>query len=62
MYLGHNNYVVPIVVFQHSCVFLHNLLADLKDQWNELHEEDEPDSAPVAEEDSENSSNGIHGM
>ncbi|KNZ45109.1 hypothetical protein VP01_8491g1, partial [Puccinia sorghi] len=36
-----------------SCVFLHNLLADLKDQWNELYEEDVPYSAPVAEDDIE---------
>ncbi|KNZ47935.1 hypothetical protein VP01_6032g3 [Puccinia sorghi] len=28
-----------------SCVVLHNLLADLKDQWNELYEEEEPYSA-----------------
>ncbi|KNZ46224.1 hypothetical protein VP01_745g5 [Puccinia sorghi] len=25
-----------------SCVVLHNILADLKDQWNELYEEDVP--------------------
>ncbi|KNZ63403.1 hypothetical protein VP01_114g5 [Puccinia sorghi] len=42
-----------------SFVVLHNLLADLKDQWNELYEEDEPDSALVAEENIENSNNGI---
>ncbi|KNZ54976.1 hypothetical protein VP01_2801g1 [Puccinia sorghi] len=30
-----------------GCVVHHNLLADLKDPWNELYEEDEPDSAPV---------------
>ncbi|KNZ49475.1 hypothetical protein VP01_4998g1, partial [Puccinia sorghi] len=30
-----------------SCVILHNLLADPKDKWNELYEEDETDSAPV---------------
>ncbi|KNZ46811.1 hypothetical protein VP01_6933g1, partial [Puccinia sorghi] len=28
-----------------SCVILHNPLADLKDQWNELYKEDAPDSA-----------------
>ncbi|KNZ45385.1 hypothetical protein VP01_8185g1 [Puccinia sorghi] len=28
-----------------SCGVLHNLLANLKDQWNELYEEDEPDSS-----------------
>ncbi|KNZ53065.1 hypothetical protein VP01_3356g1 [Puccinia sorghi] len=45
-----------------SCVVLHNLLADLKDQWNELYEEDEPDSALVAEDNIENSNNGICGI
>ncbi|KNZ62036.1 hypothetical protein VP01_1321g8 [Puccinia sorghi] len=45
-----------------SCVVLHNLLADLKDQWNELYEEDEPDSAPVAEDNIGNSNNGIRGI
>ena len=45
-----------------SCVVLHNLLADLKDQWNELYEEDEPDSAPVVVEDNDNSSDGIRGI
>ncbi|KNZ45439.1 hypothetical protein VP01_8110g1, partial [Puccinia sorghi] len=29
-----------------SCIILHNLLADLKDQWNELYVEDEHYSAP----------------
>ncbi|KNZ48978.1 hypothetical protein VP01_5281g1, partial [Puccinia sorghi] len=38
-----------------SCTVLHNLLADLKDQWNELYEEDGPDSAPVAEDNIDNS-------
>ncbi|KNZ43725.1 hypothetical protein VP01_9938g1, partial [Puccinia sorghi] len=42
-----------------SCVVLHNLLADLKDQSNDLYQEDEPDSAPVAEENIDNSNNGI---
>ncbi|KNZ52887.1 hypothetical protein VP01_340g7 [Puccinia sorghi] len=45
-----------------SGVVLHNLLADLKDQWNELYEEDEPDSAPVAEDNIDNSNNGICGI
>ena len=45
-----------------SCVVLHNLLADLKDQWNEMYEEDEPDSAPVVVEDNDNSSDGIRGI
>ncbi|KNZ63129.1 hypothetical protein VP01_11849g1 [Puccinia sorghi] len=45
-----------------SCVILHNLLEDLKDQWNEIYEEDEPDSAPVAEDNIDNSNNGIHGI
>ncbi|KNZ48589.1 hypothetical protein VP01_554g4, partial [Puccinia sorghi] len=29
-----------------SCLVLHNPLANLKDHWNELYEEDEPNSAP----------------
>ncbi|KNZ58735.1 hypothetical protein VP01_1870g3 [Puccinia sorghi] len=33
-----------IIIF----VVLHNILADMKDQWNELYEEDEPDSSPMA--------------
>ncbi|KNZ54126.1 hypothetical protein VP01_3035g1, partial [Puccinia sorghi] len=46
-----------------SCVILHNLLADLmKDKWNELYEEDELDSALVAEHNIEHSNNGIHGI
>ena len=45
-----------------SCVVLHNLLADLKDQWNELYEEDEPDSAPVVNEDNDNSNDWIRGI
>ncbi|KNZ44042.1 hypothetical protein VP01_9563g1, partial [Puccinia sorghi] len=45
-----------------SCVVLHNPMEDLKDQWNELYEEDEPDSAPVAEDDIDNSNNGICGI
>jgi hypothetical protein len=32
-----------------NCIFLHNLLADLKDQWNDLYED-------VAPEDSESDS------
>ncbi|KNZ46913.1 hypothetical protein VP01_683g2 [Puccinia sorghi] len=36
-----------------SCVVLHNLLADLKDQWNELY------SAPVAQDDIYNSNEGM---
>ncbi|KNZ45556.1 hypothetical protein VP01_8008g1, partial [Puccinia sorghi] len=46
-----------IIIF----VVIHNLLVDLKDKWNELYEEDE-DSAPVAEDDIENSNNGICGI
>ncbi|KNZ46680.1 hypothetical protein VP01_7053g1 [Puccinia sorghi] len=41
------------------CVILHNLLADLEYQWNELYEEDELDSAPVVKDNIENSKNGI---
>ncbi|KNZ59078.1 hypothetical protein VP01_1803g3 [Puccinia sorghi] len=45
-----------------SCVVLHNLLADLKNQWNEIYEEDEPYSAPVAEDDIDSSNNGVFGI
>ena len=45
-----------------SCVVLHNLLADLKDQWNELYEEDEPELAPVVGDDYANSNDGIRGI
>ncbi|KNZ55135.1 hypothetical protein VP01_2758g1, partial [Puccinia sorghi] len=45
-----------------SCVVLQILLADLKDQWNELHEKDEPDSALVAEDNIDKSNNGTHGI
>ncbi|KNZ47573.1 hypothetical protein VP01_62g8 [Puccinia sorghi] len=37
-----------------SCIVLHNCLADLNNQWNGIYEEDEPYSAPVAEENIEN--------
>ncbi|KNZ55023.1 hypothetical protein VP01_278g3 [Puccinia sorghi] len=43
-------------------IVLHNLLADLKDQWNEFYEEYEPCSAPVAEENIDNSNDEIHGI
>ncbi|KNZ50883.1 hypothetical protein VP01_4194g1 [Puccinia sorghi] len=45
-----------------SCIVLHNLLADLKDQLNELYEEDEPDSAPVVVDNIANSNDGICGI
>ncbi|KNZ50338.1 hypothetical protein VP01_4484g1 [Puccinia sorghi] len=45
-----------------SCVFLHNLLADPKDEWNGCYEENEPDSAQMAEDDIENSKDGICGI
>ncbi|KNZ46558.1 hypothetical protein VP01_7162g1, partial [Puccinia sorghi] len=45
-----------------SCVVLINLLEDLKDQWNEIYEEDESYSAPVAEDDIYKSNDGIHGI
>ncbi|KNZ47293.1 hypothetical protein VP01_6538g1, partial [Puccinia sorghi] len=45
-----------------SCIILHNLLVDLKDQWNEIYGEDENYSAPVAEDNIENSNDGIHGI
>ena len=34
-----------------SCIILHNLLADLKDQWNDLYEEDIPEPPPVIADD-----------
>ena len=30
-----------------ACVILHNLLANLKEQWNEMYKEQEPDQPPV---------------
>ena len=45
-----------------SCVVLHNLLADLKDQWNELYEEDESELAPVVGDDYANSNDGMRGI
>ena len=45
-----------------SCVVLHNLLADLKDQWNELYEEDEPELAPMVGDNYANSNDGIRGI
>ena len=29
-----------------ACTILHNLLANLKDQWDELYQEDEPEPLP----------------
>ncbi|PLW36305.1 hypothetical protein PCASD_15935 [Puccinia coronata f. sp. avenae] len=40
-----------------SCVVLHNLLADLKDQWNELYKEEEPELAPPVGQENEDTSN-----
>ena len=34
-----------------SCIVLHNLLADLKDQWNDFYEEEIPEPPPVVNED-----------
>ena len=34
-----------------SCIILHNLLANLKDQWNDLYEEDIPEPPPVIADD-----------
>ncbi|KNZ54562.1 hypothetical protein VP01_2913g6 [Puccinia sorghi] len=45
-----------------SCIVLHNILPDFKDQWNGIYEEDEPYSAPVAEDNIDKSSDGIHGI
>jgi hypothetical protein len=46
-----------------SCVVLHNLLADLKDQWNKLYKEEEPELAPpVGQENEDTSNNGLQGV
>ncbi|KNZ59279.1 hypothetical protein VP01_1769g4 [Puccinia sorghi] len=44
-----------------SCIVLHIILEHLKDLWNELYEEDDPDSAPVVDN-MDNSNDGIHGI
>ena len=45
-----------------SCVVLHNLLADLKDQWNKLYKEEEPELAPPVGQENDNTSNdGLRG-
>ncbi|KNZ50387.1 hypothetical protein VP01_444g4 [Puccinia sorghi] len=45
-----------------SCIVLPILLADLKGHWNELYEEDEPDSAPVVVDNIFKSNEGIHSI
>ena len=46
-----------------SCVVLHNLLADLKDQWNKLYKEEEPELAPPVGQEYDNTSNdGLRGV
>ncbi|PLW22447.1 hypothetical protein PCASD_11644 [Puccinia coronata f. sp. avenae] len=45
-----------------SCVVLHNLLADLKDQWNKLYEEEEPEPAPPVGQENEDSNDGLRGV
>ena len=40
-----------------SCVFLHNLLADLKDQWNKLYKEEEAELAPPVGQENEDTGN-----
>jgi hypothetical protein len=46
-----------------SCVVLHNLLADLKDQWNKLYKEEEPELAPpVGLENEDISNDGLQGV
>ncbi|PLW39239.1 hypothetical protein PCASD_05339 [Puccinia coronata f. sp. avenae] len=46
-----------------SCVVLHNLLADLKDQCNELYKEEEPELAPPVGQENDNTSNdGLQGV
>ncbi|KAI7934703.1 hypothetical protein MJO29_015966 [Puccinia striiformis f. sp. tritici] len=43
-----------------SCLILHNLLADLKDQWNELYEDEIPDPPPEINDDN-NATDGLRG-
>jgi hypothetical protein len=46
-----------------SCVVLHNLLADPKDQWNDLYKEEEPElPPPVAQENEDTSNDGLQGV
>ena len=46
-----------------SCVVLHNLLADLKDRWNKLYKEEEPELAPPVGQDYDDTSNdGLRGV
>jgi hypothetical protein len=40
-----------------SCVVLHNLLADLKDQWNKLYKEEEPGLAPPVGQENDDARN-----
>ena len=45
-----------------SCLVIHNLLADLKDQWNKLYEEEEPEPAPAVGQECEDNSDGLQGV
>ena len=48
-----NNWII-------ACLILHNLLANLKDQWNELYEEDDPEPAPtLIQEESTHTTGGM---
>jgi heme oxygenase len=40
-----------------SCAVLHNLLADLKDQWNKLYKEEKPELAPPVGQKNEDTTN-----
>ncbi|KNZ43800.1 hypothetical protein VP01_9852g1, partial [Puccinia sorghi] len=44
------NKMKEIIKWITSRIFLHNFLADLKNQWNDIYEKDVPYSAPVAED------------
>jgi hypothetical protein len=45
-----------------GCVVLHNLLADLKDQWNKLYEEEEPELATPVGQENEDTRNVLQGF
>ena len=45
-----------------SCLVLHNLLSDLKDQWNKLYEGEEPEPAPAVGQECEDDCEGLQGF
>ncbi|KAI9605031.1 hypothetical protein H4Q26_003002 [Puccinia striiformis f. sp. tritici PST-130] len=46
-----------------TCIVLHNLLADLKDQWNDLYEDETPDPPPdIDDDDSNHGDDGLRGF